>query len=167
MKMLMKYKKELAAAFILLLAAMFLTELIPDPRTIELTPELMALSFALLLLPLFAAIPSGYLIAKKTKELNPAIFVPALGIALATLVMLGIGFAQISIAPDSEIQKEMDKATEMGVNMFDEMSVQDFRAFTLSSLMLGAVFMAVMNFALGLFGGFTGRTLAGIKGKKK
>lgn len=163
MKMVMQYKKELAIAFILLIAVMLLAELIPGPKTAELTPELMALSFILLLLPFFAAIPPGYLIAKKTKETNPVIFVPAIGVALATLLMVGIGFAQISIAPDSEIQKEMDKAAELGIDMFADMSVQDFRAFTLSSLVLGAFFMVVMNFALGLFGGFTGKAIAGMK----
>ena len=61
----------------------------PSSGTEELTLSsgLMAFSMIALFLPaLVGCIPSGYLIAKKTKDIKAALFVPALGAAIGGLV---------------------------------------------------------------------------------
>jgi len=159
-----KYRKEILIVAALAILLNILMEFVPfaTPATKAdlYSPMLMVIAVIALMLPGIAAIPGGYLIAKKTKEQNPAIIGPALGAALAGVLIIVWGIGGIMLASDAEIQAEMDKTKIIGVDFFDEMSVSEFRSFTLTSSIIGLVFLIIINSALGAAGGYIGRAIA-------
>ncbi|MFH1663243.1 MAG: hypothetical protein ABH986_00220 [archaeon] len=159
-----EYFKEGLIVLVLALVLSFLIEFIPEPEITKETiysPAIMLLGLIALILPAIAAIPGGYLIAKKTKEAKPTLGVPAVAVALAGFLLISFSIVQVSFASDAELQKELDEVKELDLGMFDDFTAQEFRDFTLASSAIGLIFIMIFNFALGLGGAFIGKYFAG------
>lgn len=160
--MLSKFSKEILAVFLLTFIVTFAADFFGDalvtPDTVF-SPVTMLLGITVLLIPAFAGIVGGYLVAKKTPDLKTSLLVPAIGATLAAIVLTGISFAQIMVASDAQLESEIAKAKEYGVSFFEQMSNQELRDFLVFSAIAGMFFLAIMNFALGAAGGFAGRTI--------
>jgi hypothetical protein len=127
---------------------------------LNITPELFVFSLAMLVLPsLLGTIPSGYLIGKQEKGVLPSLFVPALGAVLGVAAVVALNSLPLLFAPDAVLQEEMAKMATRGIGMFAEMSVQEYRSLLAVSLALGTGIIALINFAIGMAGGFLGRIL--------
>ena len=161
-----KFWKEilLAAVFTLVLftAMDFVGNVfVPEtPEDLTLSGGIMLFSIiALFLPPLVGCIPSGYLIAKKTKDIKAALFVPALGAAIGGLVLMVYSAGALLFMTDAAWQLQMNELAELGVEFFANMSLADYKSMVIASVVFGAVFIAVINFAIGLAGGFVGSKL--------
>ncbi len=151
----------------------FLVDVIPDlfisQELIQqgiFSPTVMVIGFiamiALFLVPVVGGALGGFLISKKSNELLPTLVLPAVGTAIAGIIMIGIPAIFLLALDDSGWQGQLDEIGEaLGEDMaiFKDMTVDEFKSFTMLSLGLGMVFTAIMNFAFGLIGGFLGRWL--------
>ena len=159
-----KFGKELLLAVILsalfFMAADQLGNLAVQPNEITLSAGLMVLSLAILVLPaLLGSIPSGFFIAKKTKDVKPVLFVPAAGAAIGGLVIMLLSAVSLLLLPDQAWQAQMAELGAYGIDFFAGMGLAEYKAMILFSLAFGAVFLALLNFAIGLAGGFIGSKL--------
>lgn len=161
-----EFKKELLLAAVLTAGLFTLMDLlgdflVPETGAATLSAGLMAFSIVILILPaLVACIPSGYLIAKKTSDIKAAIFVPALGAAIGSLVLMVLSAGSLLLMTDAAWQEQMAKLAVYGGEIFAAMSLAEYKAMIVFSVIFGAVFLAILNFAIGLAGGFVGSKLA-------
>ncbi len=131
-----------------------------EPTEVTISAGLMIFSIIVLFLPpLIGCIPSGYLIAKKTKDVKAVIFAPALGAAIGILVVMLFSAGALLLMTDAAWQLQMDELADYGVEFFATMSLADYKSLVITSVVFGAIFMAVLNFAIGLAGGFVGSKL--------
>ena len=160
-----EFWKELLLAAVLtavLFTAMDLlgTFFVSGTGDITLSADLMLFSIIVLILPpLVGCIPSGYLIAKKTKDIKAVIFVPALGAAIGGLALMAFSTGSILLMTDAAWQAQMKELAGYGVEFFATMSLADYKSMVVFSVIFGAVFLAILNFAIGLAGGFVGSKL--------
>lgn len=160
-----KFWKELllAAVFttvLFMLSDLFGTFFIPETGEVTLSAGLMLFSLIALVLPaLIGCIPSGYLIAKKTKDIKAVIFVPALGAAIGGLALMALSAGSLLLMTDSEWLAQMAEVAEYS-GFFATMPLADYKSMIVFSVIFGAVFIAILNFAIGLAGGFAGSKLA-------
>ena len=134
---------------------------VPETGEVTLSAGLMAFSLIALVLPaLVGCIPSGYLIAKKTKDIKAAIFAPALGAAIGGLALMALSAGSLLLMTDAAWQEQMAEVAEYGVEFFANMSLAEYKSMIAFSVVIGAVFLAILNFAIGLAGGFVGSKLA-------
>ena len=127
------------------------------PKDMTLSTGLMVFSIiALFLPPLVGCIPSGYLIAKKTKDIKVALFVPALGAAIGGLALMLFSAGALLFMTNAAWQVQMDEVAKYGVGFFADMSLEAYKSMVIASVIFGAVFIAVLNFAIGLAGRFAG-----------
>jgi hypothetical protein len=164
--MIKKFWKELLLAAVLataLFTAMDFAGNIFAPETgnVEISAGLMLFSIMALFLPaLVGCIPSGYLIAKKTKDIKAIIFVPALGAAIGSLALMALSAVSLLLMTDAMWQAQMDELAGYGVEFFAAMPLADYKSMVIFSVIFGAAFLAVINFAIGLAGGFLGSKIA-------
>ncbi len=157
-----RYYRELMLAALLTLGAFALGDVLgdfiaPQGDGISLSPVLMIFSMVMLVSPgLIGSIPSGYLIAKKTKNFKAHLFVPAVGTAIGGMIIMVLAGIALLLIPDTAWLAQMDNATEMGVDFFSQMSLADYKAMIMFSVIFGAVFLSILNFTIGLAGGFIG-----------
>jgi len=131
---------------------------------VELSAGLMLFSIAVIVCPaLVGCIPSGYLIARKKGDIKAILFVPALGAAIGGLVLMALSAGALLLMTDATWQEQMNELAEYGVEFFANMSLAEYKSMIFFSVIFGAVFLAVLNFAIGLAGGFVGSRLAGKK----
>ena len=160
-----KFWKELLLAAVLtaiIFTAMdlFGNFFVPETGDITLSGSLMLFSIIVLILPaLVGCIPSGYLIAKKTKDVKAALFVPAMGAAIGGLLLMVFSASALLLMTDAAWQGQMNELADYGVEFFATMSLADYKSMVIFSVVFGAVFLAVLNFAIGLAGGFVGSKL--------
>ena len=162
-----KFWKEILLAAVFTLVLFTLMDLVgnlfaPSIETGELTLSagLMAFSIIALFLPaLVGCIPSGYLIAKKTKDIKAVIFAPALGAAIGGLVLMLFSAGALLLMTDAAWQNQMNELADYGVEFFATMSLANYKSMVIASVVFGAIFIAVLNFAIGLAGGFVGSKL--------
>ncbi len=160
-----KFWKELLLAAVLttaLFAAMDLLGTFFSPETGEVTLSAGLLAFSIIVLflpPLVGCIPSGYLIAKKTKDVKAVIFVPALGAAIGGFVLMAFSAGALLLMTDAAWQEQINQLAEYGVGFFAGMSLADYKSMVIFSTIFGAIFLAILNFAIGLAGGFVGSKL--------
>ncbi len=163
-KMIKKYWKELGLAVIITGIVLWLVDVLGDlffaePETLSVSTEIMLFGLIALFLPaLIGSIPSGYLIAKKTQEIKSIVFVPALGAALAGIILILFSAVSMLLLSDADWQNQLNEVKEFG-EIFGEMTLEEFRYFTLFSVVFGGLFIAVFNFGIGLAGGFAGGKL--------
>lgn len=152
--------------FVLIFVFTFVAELF-EPQDISpeliFSPLVFVAGLLVLFFPFFASIAGGFFVAKKTREMKPALLVPAVAAFLAGLVLVGIGLLQVIIYSDEQLEVELVKAKEFGLGAFGDMSVDEFRGFLLTSTLFGAVFVGLLNFGLGIAGGLAGRQIALMK----
>ncbi len=130
------------------------------PEDLTLSGGIMLFSIiALFLPPLVGCIPSGYLIAKKTKDIKDIIFLPALGAAIGGLVLMLFSTGALLLMTDAAWQTQMDELADYGVEFFATMSLADYKSMVIASVIFSSIFIAVLNFAIGLAGGFVGSKL--------
>lgn len=164
--MLKEFWRELLLAAVLtavLFTAMDLlgTFFVPETGEVTLSAGLLAFSLIVLVLPaLVGCIPSGYLIAKKTGDVKAVLFVPALGAAIGGLALMALSAGALLLMTDSAWQAQMAEVAEYGVEFFANMSLAEYKSMIVASVVFGAVFLAILNFAIGLAGGFVGSKLA-------
>ncbi len=133
---------------------------VPETGEVVLSAELMVFSIAVLVLPaLIGCIPSGYLIAKKTKDVKAALFVPAIGAAIGGLALMALSAGALLLMTDAAWQAQMNQLAEYGVEFFADMSLAEYKSVVVLSAIIGMVFLAILNFAIGLAGGFAGSRL--------
>ncbi len=168
--MIQQFKRELILAVVLTTVLFAAADILgdfafaPSPGELTLSAELMVLSMAVLILPaLLGTIPSGYLIAKKTADIKPIIFIPALGAAIGAIILMLFSFVSFILTPDSVLQAQMAKVSDYGIDFFTNMSLPEYRSMLMFSIAFGAVFLGLMNFAIGLAGGFVGSRIAAVK----
>lgn len=160
--MLSKFGKEIILVFLLTFLVTFAADFFGD---FFVTPEnvfstfTMLLSILFLLLPALAGIAGGFLVAKKTSDLKTALLVPAVGAALAAIVLTGISLVQVMASSDAQIAAEIAGAQEYGISFFDNMAPEELREFLVFSSITGMLFLGIMNLALGGIGGFIGRAV--------
>ena len=161
-----KFWKEVLLAAVLttvLFTAMDILGTFFAPATGEITFSggLVVFSIAALFLPsLVGCIPSGYLIANKTKDIKAVIFGPAMGAAIGGLALMAFSAGELLLMTDAAWLEQMAELAKYGVELFATMSLADYKSMVLFSVIFGAVFLAVLNFAIGLAGGFVGSKLA-------
>jgi len=165
-----KFLKELLLAAVLtavlFVAFDFFGEALFPSNDITLSAGLMVFALAVLILPpLIGGIPSGYLVGKKIKKGKDALFVPAIGAAVGGLALMSLSLASMLLMTDVAWQSQLAEAAKYGGTFFADMTLQDFKSMVLFSVVLGAIFIAIMNFAIGLLGGLIGSKLA--LGKKR
>ena len=157
-----KFWKEmlLAAA---LTTALFLTAelagnlLIPIGDDVSLSAGLMIFSIAVLVIPaLIGCIPSGFLIAKKSKDIKAVLFVPAIGAAIGGLALMVLSTGSLLLMTDAAWQDQMAEAAKYGGEIFAKMSLEEYKSIITLSVAFGAVFLGILNFAIGMIGGFAG-----------
>ncbi len=137
------------------------TFFVPETGDITLSAGLLGFSLIALVLPaLVGCIPSGYLIAKKTGDIKAVLFVPAAGAAIGSLALMALSACALLLMADSAWQAQMDEVAEYGVDFFADMSLAEYKSMILFSVIFGAVFIGILNFAIGLAGGFVGSSLA-------
>ena len=160
-----KFWKEILLAVILTMVLFTAMDFVgsfftPEGEDLTLSAGLMAFSIIALFLPaLVGCIPSGYLIAKKTKDIKAIIFIPALGAAIGGLVLMLFSAGALLLMTDAGWQAQMDELADYGVEFFATMSLADYKSIVITSVIFGAIFVAVLNFAIGLAGGFVGSKL--------
>ncbi len=162
-----KFWKEILLAAVFTLVLFTLMDIfgnffisVPETGGVTLSAGLMGFSIiALFLPPLVGCIPSGYLIAKKTKDIKAALFVPALGAAIGGFVLILFSAGALLLMTDVAWQAQMNELADYGVGFFATMSLADYKSMVIASVVFGAIFIAVLNFAIGLAGGFVGSKL--------
>lgn len=170
--MIKEYWKELLLAAVLtavLFTAMdlFGNLFVPETGDVTLSAGLLAFSLIALVLPaLVGCIPSGYLIAKKTKDIKAIIFVPALGAAIGGLILMAFSAVSLLLMTDAAWQAQIDKLAQYGVKFFANLPLAEYKSLIIFSVIFGAVFIAILNFGIGLAGGFIGSKLAKKPAKK-
>ncbi|MBN1940560.1 MAG: hypothetical protein JW772_00090 [Candidatus Diapherotrites archaeon] len=169
-----EFWKELILAAVLTLvlftAMDFLGELfVPANGEVTLSAGLMAFSFIALFLPAFiGCLPSGYLIAKKTNEVKEIIFVPAVGAAIGVLALMLLSAGSLLLLSDAAWQEQMNEVIAQGGDFFATLSLEEYKSIIIFSVGFGAFFLAVINFAIGLAGGFVGsKTVKRKTGQRK
>ena len=162
-----EFKKELLLAAVFTAVLFWLSDFLgdfmagPEPDGITISAGLMMVALLMLVLPAFiGTVPSGFLVGKKTRDVKATIFVPAVGAAIGVIVIMALSAATLIFAPDAVLESRMAEATGYGLDFFAGMAVQEYRALLMVSLAFGAVFLALINFAVGLAGGFAGRMLS-------
>ncbi|MDP6670995.1 MAG: hypothetical protein QGI60_04220 [archaeon] len=161
-----KFLKELLLAAILTALLFFAGDLvgellIPTSGEISLSTGLMVFSTALLILPaLIGSAPSGFFIAKKTNDLKAVLFIPAIGAAIGGLILMILGAGSLLLMTDAAWTIQMAEAAKYGGDFFSKMSLEEYKALITFSVAFGAVFLALINFAIGLVGGFVGSKLS-------
>ena len=169
MNMIKNYCKEFLITAVLLSVIMLLLEFIPSPEQITeayiYSPMTLLLGMLVLFMPFFVAIVGGFLISKKTNELKPAIVVPASAVLVAGLLLMLVITAGLLMQTDADWQKEFGELndSDMEIEFFPEMTLEQFKSLTLSSMAIGIPFIAAINFGLGLAGGFVGRALGKLR----
>ena len=98
-------------------------------------------------------------IAKKTKDIKAVIFAPALGAAIGGIVLMLFSAGALLLMTDAAWQNQMNELADYGVGFFTTMSLADYKSMVIASVVFGAIFVAVLNFAIGLAGGFIGSKL--------
>ena len=87
-----KYWKEIGIVFILTLIVTLIFDiagdLMPPPEPMQLTLAVMVLGVFGISIPLFTAIPGGYLVRKKSKKRTDSVLVGAVGAGLAGLGLM-------------------------------------------------------------------------------
>lgn len=114
---------------------------------------------------LIGTMPSGYLLAKKGKTLKEIMLVPGIGAGIAAFLYLLTAAVYLIIQPDAYWQEQFNQVALLGVDYFSNFTLEEFKAITISSTFIGALFMGVFNFALGAAGGFIGQSLIALKKK--
>ncbi len=133
---------------------------VPETGDVTLSAGLMLFSIVVLVLPaLVGCIPSGYLISKKTKNIKFILFVPALGAAIGGLILMGLSAGALLLMTDAAWQIQMDELAELGIEFFTTMSLADYKSMVIFSVIIGTVFLAILNFAIGIAGSFIGSKL--------
>jgi len=161
-----RYYRELMLAALLTLGAFALGDVLgdfiaPQGDGVRLSPVLMIFSMIMLVSPgLIGSIPSGYMIAKKTKNFKAHLFVPAVGTAIGGIIIMALAGIALLLIPDVAWVAQMNNATEMGIDLFSQMSLADYKAMIMFSVIFGALFLAILNFTIGLAGGFIGSKIA-------
>ncbi len=161
-----EFWKELLLAAILTALLFFAGDLlgelmIPASGEITLSTGLMAFSLIILVLPaLLGSVPSGFFIAKKTKDIKAVLFVPAMGAAIGGLLLMVLSTGSLMLMTDAAWQSQMAEATKYGGELFAKMSLEEYKGLITFSLAFSAVFLALLNFAIGLAGGLAGSKLA-------
>lgn len=152
--------------FVMIFVFTFIAEVF-EPKNISpdmiFSPPVFIVGLLVLFFPFFASIAGGFFVAKKTREIKPALLVPAVAAFLAGLVLVGLGLLQVILYSDEQLKAELVKAQEFGLGVFGDMTVDEFRGFLLTSTLFGAVFVGLINFGLGLAGGLVGRKIALMK----
>ncbi|MBI4044999.1 MAG: hypothetical protein HY392_04795 [Candidatus Diapherotrites archaeon] len=161
-----EFLKQGVLVFVLIFVFTFIAEVL-EPKDISpelvFSPLVFVAGLLVLFFPFFASIAGGFFIAKKTREMKPALLVPATAAFLAGLVIVGLGLLQVVLYSDEQLGLELVKASELGLGFFSDMTVDEFRGFLLTSTLFGAVFVALLNFGLGITGGLVGRQVALMK----
>lgn len=163
-----EFWKELLLAAILTALLFFAGDLvgellIPVPASgeISLSTGLMVFSTAILILPaLIGSALSGFFVAKKTKDIKAVLFVPAIGAAIGGLVLMILSAGSLLLMPDAAWATQMAEASKYGGEFFAKMSLEEYKALITFSVGFGAVFLALVNFAIGLVGGLVGSKLS-------
>lgn len=128
---------------------------------VTLSAGLMVFSILILVLPaLVGSALSGFFIAKKTKDVKTVLFVPAIGAAIGGLLLMAISTGSLLLMTDAAWQSQMAEAAKYGGELFAKMTLEEYKALITFSLAFGAVFLALINFAIGLVGGLAGSKLA-------
>lgn len=117
------------------------------------------LSVMMMIVPILAAIPAGFLIGRKTEEFKPAAIYPGMGAALAAVIMLSFSLATMIGMSDAMWQMHFSSVKDVGVGLLGEMSLEEYKMFTITATTIGLFILSALNFALGLLGGFIGRWL--------
>ena len=128
---------------------------------VTLSAGLLAFSLAALVLPaLLGCIPSGCLIARKTKDIKAVLFLPALGAAIGGLVLMILSAVPLLLMDDAAWLAQMAEVAEYGAEFFENMSLAEYKSMIAFSVVFGALFLAIINFAIGLAGAYAGSRLA-------
>ncbi|MBU1120502.1 MAG: hypothetical protein ABIE23_03290 [archaeon] len=161
--MIKDYWKEILIVIVLTVVLMMGMELIPEPELTKemiFSPMLMLFGMIVLFLPLIPAIIGGYLITRKTIEFKEILFAPAIGLLIAGIIIVGFSSIQLLMLDDAGWEKEFDKVNELGLGLFEDMTLQEFKNISITSTLSGTIFIALFYFAIGLLGGFIGRAIA-------
>lgn len=161
-----EFFKQGLLVFGLILVFTFIVELF-EPKNVTpdaiLSPIVFIAGILVLFFPFFASIVGGFFIAKKTNEMKPGLLVPAIASFLCGVLLVGFGLLQVILYSDETLEVELVKAQEFGLGAFEDMTVDEFRGFLLTSTFFGAIFVGLLNFGLGLAGGLVGRQVALMK----
>ncbi len=162
-----KYWKELVLAAIAVIVIGQLFDFLPldTSGNAIFSPAIMLVGIVALFVPAFVGIAAGYFVAKKSTGKAPFL-VPAAAGAIAAIVLILFSLASLSLMTEDQWQQELDKLKETGFGVFNDFSIQEFKAFTMSALCFGLVFLAAINFAFGMIGGFVGKQLYAVKNKR-
>ncbi len=162
-----KFWKELLLVLLLTTALTLAVDFIPIDTTVEnvFSTPILAIGIGIMLLPIIPAAIGGYLISKKSYHKTHSLLIPGIGTALAAILLFGIAFMQISYLTEAGWQSEYQKVKELDVGFFKDMSLTEFKEFTLNSVMLGVPFLALINLGLGVLGGLIGNYFYMKKGR--
>ena len=111
-------------------------------------------------IPFFIAIIGGYLICRRCDDLNHAVLVPAVAVALASVLMVGLSLGSVLTATDAQLEQRLGEMNNAGFTVFEGMGIDEFKSFTLSETIIGFFALGLINFGLGLAGGFVGSTIS-------
>lgn len=132
---------------------------VPTEETL-MSPLAMVIGLLALIIPVFSAVVSAYFIKKKSKSMKDAMLYSAFGLVIASLVMVLISIAMIFMTSEQQLEQELIQLKDLGLGMFEDISLEEFKAFSISMTAFSALFMIVFNFGFGLAGGFIGGIIA-------
>lgn len=167
--MIKKFWKEIVIAAVLTAVVFVAFDVGADllmsvPEDLVLSVEIMFLSIAILVVPgLVGGIVSGFLVGKKTKDIKAILFIPAIGAAIGSAGVMLLSLGEVLFLTDAGWQAQLTELSELGVGFFAEMSLPEYKTMIIASVIFGMFFMALINFAVGLLGGFVGNKVAGKK----
>lgn len=122
------------------------------------------ISLVAVLLPLLPGFLGAYLASRKSEKLNAAIFVPAISIAIGTLIIIAfVFFATAEQLNDPLLLMDYDEfiAPETGL------ALEEFQSTTMFSLIPEMLTLLLSNFAVGILAGVIWRKQLCLRGKLK
>lgn len=171
MKMLKEFWKEILFVAVTVIVFSVIADYLPVSVTQEnlYSPELMLFGIFILLFPFFPAALAGYWVRKRAGKdgMRSAMIVPAFGALLGGVLLTLFSLAQLMLLDDASLLAQIQEVQSIGVNIFEGMNAADIKSFLVTTTAIGIVFIALINGALGLAGGFVGSLVAGKKEGKK
>jgi len=165
--MLKRFWREFLVAAVVAALAFFAIDFLGDlvlqePEELKITASIMVFSIAVIVVPgLVGGGIAGVLVGKREKSLKARLFVPALGAAIGTVAVMALGLGGILFLTEAGWQAQLDELGSIGVDFFAEMTLEEYKAMVLFSALFGMLFMALINFAIGLVGGYLGSMASG------
>ncbi len=156
--MLKKFWKELVFVILFTILLMTLSDYIPINSSKEaiFSTQTYVIGIIVLILPIIPATIAGYLISKQSYHKTHSLLIPGFGTAIGMIILLTISFGQLYFLTDTQWQTEYQKVDELGINLFDNMSLNEFKDFTINSVLIAIPFITLLNFGFGVVGGLIG-----------